>query len=101
MRWSRGMGHHIPHPPEQERFGSASWQRGSLAASGAPGLRVSQHGKTHSLLPPVAAAPLDQKPLLGDKGTWMGGGERVEVNISARKLRHEEDPPATNQTALS
>lgn len=31
----------------------------------------------------------------------MDGGEQVEVNISAPKLQHEEDPPAANQTALS
>lgn len=25
--WSQGVGYHTPHPLEQERFGSASWQR--------------------------------------------------------------------------
>lgn len=30
---------------------------------------ASQHGKTHSLLPPVGTAPLDLKLALGYKGT--------------------------------
>lgn len=57
---------------------------------------TSQHGKIHSLLPPMGTAPLDLKLALGYKGTWMDGGAWVEVNIfplhapSWKKIRYLE-----------